>query len=238
MWGIVFPILLVTLISVARNSGVEYSARLQAASLIGFMVWKLCTGVLVAIPNMIESEANTVTLENVMVTAYISFFALLLFRIFARSVRSFLEVTLLGIILTVVWQIALPVSFTAVLITFLTLAGVWGVGLALAGLALLYKSVSSVTGLIAYLAFSISGAFIPINALGLTFTILKYVFPMTWGIDLLRQVMLDHYDLATLWQNGSLLGPTAQTSVMLFIGYLTFEYSLKRARVRGELGVY
>ncbi len=42
--------------------------------------------------------------------------------------------------------IIFPIVYnTAVLITFLTLAGVWRVGL-----ALLYKSVSSVTGLIAY----------------------------------------------------------------------------------------
>ncbi|MCI0559220.1 MAG: hypothetical protein MN733_12055, partial [Nitrososphaera sp.] len=73
MWGVVFPILLVTLISVAENAGVNYSASLQAASLIGFLIWKLCTGVLVAVPRMIEQEASMGTLENVMVTSYLPF---------------------------------------------------------------------------------------------------------------------------------------------------------------------
>ena len=238
MWGVVFPALLVTLISVAGSSGVIYGERLQAASLIGFLVWKLCTGVLVALPRMVEEEASTGTLENVIVTSYIPFITLFFFRVIAQTIRSCLEVALLGVVLTFVFRLPLTVSPTAVLIIFLTLAGVWGVGFSLTGLALIYKNVGSVTSLIAYLAFTISGAFVPINSLGLIFTILKFTFPMTCGIDILRGVMLDGYDLNFLVRNGSLLGLMLQTTLMLGIGYIILNYSLKRVKKRGELGVY
>jgi len=129
-------------------------------------------------------------------------------------------------------------SPAAFLITFLTLAGVWGVGFALAGLAMIYKNIASVTGLVAYLAFTISGAFVPINSLGVVFTILKYTFPMTWGIDILRSVMIDGYDLAFLIRDGSLPGLLLQSGIMLVIGYVVLNSSLNRVKKRGELGVY
>ena len=238
MWGVVFPILLVTLISVAENAGVNYSASLQAASLIGFLIWKLCTGVLVAVPRMIEQEASMGTLENVMVTSYLPFSVLFFFRVIARSIRSCLEALLLGLVLTFVFGLSLTMSPAAFLITFLTLAGVWGIGFALAGLAMIYKNIASVTSLVAYLAFTISGAFVPINSLGVVFTILKYTFPMTWGIDILRNVMIDGYDLAMLIRNGSLPGLLLQSAAMLIIGYVILNSSLNRVKVRGELGVY
>ncbi len=238
MWGVVFPILMVTLISAAANAGINYSASLQAASLIGFLIWKLCSGVLIAIPHMIEEEASTGTLENVMVTSYIPFPLLFFFRVIARSIRSCLEVFLLGLGLTLIFRLPLTMSPTALLVTFLTLVGVWGVGFALAGLAMVYKNIGSVTSLVVYLAFTISGAFVPLNALTGLFTVLKVTFPMTWGIDILRRVMIDGYDFSFPISDGSLPGLFLQSMSMLLIGYIILYGALNRVKQRGELGVY
>ena len=120
----------------------------------------------------------------------------------------------------------------------LTLAGVWGVGYAVAGLALTQKAVSSVTNLLANLAFLISGALVPLPALGLLSTILNVVFPMTWGIEILRDVVLNGTTLIELMQNGMLLGLGVQTAVFLLVGLFTFNHSLQQVRRRGELGSY
>jgi ABC-2 type transport system permease protein len=110
--------------------------------------------------------------------------------------------------------------------------------MALAGLAMIYKSVSSVTGLVANLAFLISGALVPINALGLVFTALKLFFPTTWGIDVLRGVVLNGDSLAVLLRGGALPVLLLQNGLMLAIGWLVFNISLQRARTNGVLGVY
>lgn len=238
MWGVVFPVLMATLISVAANAGINYGPSLQAASLIGFLIWKMCTGVLVAAPRMIEQEAGTGTLENVMVTSNIPFPLLFFFRVMASSIRSCLEVLLLGVVLTFVFRLPLAMSPTALLVTFVTLAGVWGVGFALAGLAMIYKNVGGVTGLIAYLSFTISGAFVPLDSLESVFTVLKFTFPMTWGIDILRRVMIDGYDFSLLMRDGLLPGLLLQSMGLLIIGYIVLSSSLIQVKKRGELGAY
>lgn len=239
MWGVIFPILLVTVQSVVNaNTAVGFGERERAESLIGFLVWNLCMGVLRAIPLMVAEESRTGTLENVLTSTYLPFGTLFALRILARSLRSILETALLGLVLVLFFRLPLIPSFTAVLVALLTLAGTCGVGMALAGLAMIYKSVSSVTGLVANLAFLISGALVPINALGLVFTALKLFFPTTWGIDVLRGVVLNGDSLAVLLRGGALPGLLLQTGLMLAIGWLVFNISLQRARTNGVLGVY
>ena len=237
MWGVIFPVLLVTLISVAEVSGVEYGESLQTASLIGFLVWKLCMGVLSSLPSMIEDEAGAGTLENLVLSAQVPFGALFGARVVVRSGRSLLETLLLGVTVSFLLQLPLSISPLALFVALLTLLGIWGVGFALAGLALIYKSISSVTELVGYLAFSISGAFVPINGLGWLFVVLKYTFPMTWGIDLLRQVMIENAALEELLNSGSLLGLLLQTAVLLIVGVWSFQAALKQVMIRGELSL-
>lgn len=239
MWGVIFPILLVTVQSVVNaNTAVGFGEQERAESLIGFLVWNLCMGVLRAIPLIVVEESRTGTLENVLTSTYLPFGTLFAFRILARCLRSILETALLGLVLVLFFRLPLTPSFTAVLVALLTLAGACGVGMALAGLAMIYKSVGSVTSLVANLAFLISGALVPINGLGLVFTVLKLFFPMTWGIDVLRGVLLNGDSLTLLFSSGALPCLMLQTGLMLVIGWLVFHISLQRAKTNGVLGAY
>ena len=236
MWGIIFPILMVTLINVAEASGVQYDRSMQTATLIGFLVWKLCTGVLSSMPSMIEAEVSTGTLENLVLSSHQPFIWLFSGRVLARSIFSFMETVLLAAVLSFVFRLPLSISPTAVFVLLLTLGGVVGVGFALAGLALIYKSISSVTELVGYLAFSISGAFIPINALGGLFTFLKYTFPMTWGITLLRDVMQENVFFVDLLYDREIFGLMVQTAFLFAFGLFVFQFSLRAVFRQGELG--
>lgn len=238
MWGVIFPILLVTIQSVAINSGVNFGPVQQAQSLIGFLVWKLCMGVLIAVPAMIEEEVQTGTLENVLLSTHLPFRTLFFCRILARSLRSLLETLLLALVLLLVFRLPLAFSPAAWLVAGMTLAGVWGVGYGVAGLALLYKSVSSVTALLASLSFLISGALVPLGSLGFLYLALKLLFPMTWGIEILREIILNEATLVELMRMDALPGLVLQTAVMLVSGLFIFEKALKKARHSGELGSY
>ena len=247
MWTVIFPLLIFTLINIANDSGLSYNQTeyLVEASLIGFLVWKLCTGVLVPLTKMIELESGEGTLEIVTLTAQIPFPLLIFYRIIAISVKSFIEVCLLAVSFVILSYI-LPisplaifaqVSPLAIFVLILTLIGVWGVGFILSSLAMIYKNVSNITSLVAYLAFTISGAFIPIYMLDI-FNFLKLFFPMTWGINILRNIMLYGYDLSRIIYDNSLLGLILHCVIMVSIGYTMLKYSLTRVKERGELGTY
>ena len=189
--------------------------------------------VLADMPEMMAEEARTGTLESVVVSSQISLVQLLLLRVLARSTRSVLETILLGVVLAWLFDLSLAMSLMAVVVVTITLLGTWGVGLLLMGLALLHKAVGSVTSLVTNLAFLVSGAFVPINGLGWLFTLLKLFFPTTWGIDLLRQAMLDGFVASV-----SLLGLVSQTGLLLGSGIFVFRWTLKLAKEKGVLGSY
>ena len=238
MWGIIFPILMLTVQSAANYSGVTYGSEQLAESLIGFIVWKQCMGVLVGIPEMIEEEARTGTLENILLSTCVPFRMQFFYRIVARSLRSFLETLILAVALMVFFRLPLPFPPAAWVVLFLTLAGVWGVGYLVAGLALVHKTVSSITSLMANLAFLISGAMIPLDSLGMLYTGLMLLFPMTLGIQMLRDVVLNGTTLMELMQSGELVLLTLQTIYFLVVGLFVFNFCLHQVRRTGELGSY
>ncbi|MCA9964227.1 MAG: ABC transporter permease [Anaerolineales bacterium] len=234
MWGAIFPILLLTLQNVVNATATrQFGLEEQAASLTGFLIWHLCMRVLGMMPEMITEEAQTGTLESVVVATTIDFKHLVLLRVLSRSVRSTIETLLLGVGLMWLLRVPLNLSLTAVSIIVMTLIGTWGAGFILMGLALLYQVVSSVAGLVTNLAFLISGAFVPINGLGWVFTVLKFVFPTTWGIDLLRQ---EAAGVATDWR--AFLGLGVQTLCLLCLGMVVLHWALGQAKERGVLGSY
>lgn len=238
MWGIIFPILILSVQQVAIAHDVEFGPAQIGASMIGFLVWRLCMTVFSAIPNTVEEEARIGTLENIVLSTRASMNTVLTSRIIVRSARSVVETVLLALVIILFFKISLPITPLAILIIILTLAGACGVGLALAGAALVYKSVGSFVGLVTLLALFISGAAIPLNSLGTVFVVLKYVFPTTWGIDLLREVILHQHNLSELLASGELIGLAIQTMLMIAVGYYVFHRSFLKARLRGQLGTY
>jgi hypothetical protein len=77
-----------------------------------------------------------------------------------------------------------------------------------------------------------------LGSLGFLYLALKLLFPMTWGIEILRDVVLNKVTLVELARIGVLPGLVLQTAVMLVGGLFIFERALKQARRSGELGSY
>ena len=228
--AIIFPVLMLLFDSLASRYGSEYGAVRQLQSLIGFLVWYLCMKLMVAIPTMVEEESVVGTLENIILTN-VTFEKTLILRTIVMLLRLGLETALLATVLSLALGLTLTFTPATSFITLLLLLGSCGVGFALAGLALLYKSVSSVSSVIGNLALLLSGALVPLDGLGAIFTVLKYCFPMTWGISLLRQMAF----LPGFVNTSELAGLTMHTLLMLGIGWLIFSTCLQQARQQGAL---
>ncbi len=228
--AIIFPVLMLLFDSLAARYGSGYGAARQLQSLIGFLVWYLCMKLMVAMPTMVEEESVLGTLENVVLTA-VAFEKTLVLRTVVMMLRLGLETALLGTVLSL--ALGLTLSFTpgTAFVTLLLLLGSCGVGFALAGLALIHKSVSSVSSVIGNLALLLSGALVPLDGLGTIFIVLKYSFPMTWGISMLRQIT----NSPGFLNSAELAGLTLQTLLLLAAGWLIFSTCLQRARQQGVM---
>lgn len=233
LWLVAFPFMMLTFDSVAG----DYGSDQRLASLIGFLVWELCTGVLVATTDSVTEEARHGTLESV-VLAPVAPLVIFSLRIMAVFVRRAVETTILGLALVFILHLPFAWNVPALLVLSLTILSVAGVGLALGGLAMIYKSIDSVVGVVTLLAVLFTGALVPLNGLGMFFAFLKYLVPMTWGIDALRAVLVSGEEWSALWLDGTLWGLSIQAFAFLTLGTAAFIWSVRRARILGSLGTY
>ena len=233
IWGIAFPLILLMFDSVSGGYGTDN----RIASLVGFLVWDLCIGAMTATTQMIQAEAQEGTLEVVLISP-IPPVVIALLRVTAVFTRQLLETMLLGGFLLWVLGLTIPVNGATGLVLLVTMVGVVGVGLFLGGLALVYKNIGSVVGVLGLLALFLTGAILPLNPLGFVFTLLKYSLPTTWGIETLRLTVLAGVNIASLWQDGILFGLLLQAVVFLLGGIYAFRWGFYRAQQQGRLGSY
>ena len=233
LWLVAFPFMMVTFDSVAGGYGPDR----RLASLIGFLVWNLCMGVLSTVAESVTTEARQGTLESVLL-APISPLTIFSLRLTAVFIRQAVETAVLGLALTLILGLSFTLSGPALLVILLTILSVAGVGLALGGVALVYKRIDSVVAVITLLAVLFTGALVPLNSLGSLFQVLKYTLPTTWGIDALRHVMIEGASWITLWHDGVWVGLGVQTAVFLLFGCILFNWGFQRALRQGSLGTY
>lgn len=233
MWLVAFPLMMVLFGGVAG----EYGPEARSASLIGFLVWDLCLGVPTALTQDVSRESREGTLETLFL-APLSPTVLFSLRILAAFLIQLVRTLALGLILVVLLGLSIGVSGSAFLVLALTVAGAYGVGLMLAGVALVHKEVAGLVGTLSLLAVLATGALVPLNSLGALFTALRLIVPTTWGIDALRAVMLGSEGWGTLWADGTWLGLSVQALAFVGLGVLVFRRGIVRARIEGTLGSY
>ncbi|MEZ4594923.1 MAG: hypothetical protein R3D55_27840 [Chloroflexota bacterium] len=228
--AIIFPVLMLLFDSLATRYGSDYGAARQLQSLIGFLVWYVCMKVMVAIPTMVEEESVVGTLENITLTT-VAFQKTLILRTVVMTLRLGLETALLATVLSLALGLTLTFTPATILITLLLLLGSWGAGFALAIRRCFTKASAVLAASLAVWLCCCQALWCPLDGLGPIFTVLKYGFPMTWGISLLRQMTF----LPGFVNIAELAGLTLHTLFMLGIGWLVFSTCLQRARRQGAL---
>ena len=235
VYALVFGVLMVLFQDLAARSGAAYGPSQQAASVIGALVWHLCMGTMVELSAIVRNEADTGTLELVILSAP-SALSMFMARAAAISLFRGSQTLLIGVLLVVILRLPLAFSLTMLPVLLLTLLGVWGMGLTFAGIALVYKQVQNLARLVGNLSLFFAGALVPLNTLGLVFELLKYFFPMTWGIDLLRLLLLGKAGAAMV--AGQVGGLFVQTAILFGVGVVVFQWGLARARHGARLATY
>lgn len=208
-----------------------------APLLLGFIVWFYARIVVVAIGADLLGEAQAGTLEQMYMSPIPAEF-LLVGRMCAILLTSTIMVFLTTATLVLVLRIPLPLRWEGIPILLLTLIGLSGFTLILAGAALVFKQVEALADLIQNAMLFLTGALLPIDHFPSWLAAIAQTLPITQGIVVLRHVELDQQSLAGAWLNGSLPLLLLHSAAYLSVGWLIFKYGERVARYRGTLGQY
>lgn len=117
-----------------------------------------------------------------------------------------------------------------------TLVGLYGIGFALAGVALVAREVHAALDISSFGLNILTGQAYPVSILPRVLLTISLALPLTYGIDALRGMLLGTETLLPINQAVVLLWTTALVCVVF--GLLVFVLSDRRARRRGTLAMH
>ena len=217
-------------------TGGACSTQEQAVVLVGWLTWQVAGRCIAHLSDAISDEAQTGTLEQVCLSP-----TPLAVVITARSVAYLLTAGTEGIVAAIVLAFVvgpLPVGAGLLVLFFVSLVGAYGLGFLFAGLSTVFKRTSSLTNLVFSLMIFFTGAFVGLEKLGWVFTATRFLFPVTWGISLMRAVLADNATFLSLWSSGELVGLSLHSTAYLVLGLGVFAWGYRTARRKGTLAHY
>lgn len=214
----------------------NYRAEAQLASLVGFFIWRVADGCILRTAGSISDDAQSGTLEQVWLSGMSPQLILL-----ARSLAILLYHTLRGVLLAAVLMLILhllPMLSPGVLLIFvLTQAGAFGIAFIISGLHLVYKNVSSLTMAISTALLFLTGALAPLNNVP-QLDSLSRALPLTMGIKLMRQLVVEGMSLTALWQQPDVYWLFINTLFYSLAGWLVMGWGQRFAQRDGSLAHY
>ncbi len=172
--------------------------------LYGFLVWYFGSHAINLISIIINEEKEEGTLEQVLLTK-VNFRNLLINRMIAQflfdTVKSLLVVSLL--ILFIDADISVIINFKGlliILILILTVIGVIGIGFLVAGFALKYNRVASISAMASNFIIFFSGIIISVNQLPAFIGWFSKTFPIIWSANIIESILqekpIDGFDFS------------------------------------------
>jgi len=156
----------------------------------------------------------------------------------ARSVVYLLTAGMEGVVAAVVLVFfvgPLRVGAGLLAVFCVSLLGAYGMGFLFAGLALVFKRTSSLTNLVFSLMIFFTGAFGGLERLGWAFTATRFLFPLTWGISIMRAMLAGNISLPALWRSGASVSLFLHSATYLAVGLGILAWGYHTARRKGTL---
>lgn len=200
--------------------------------LLGYLLWTYAAMCIDLAAFNVAREAQTGTLEQYLLNGHPP--ALL---VTTKLVASLFSTTVLvGSVLAVMGKVfgaRLSLGGVALLVIVLTLVGVIGLGLMLAGVIVVYKRASTLGTVLQISLLFLTGAIVPLEMISPVLASTASVLPLTLGIRLLREVTLSGQVSSAL-----VAALAANSAAYLAGGVLVFNRMDAVARRRGLLGHY
>lgn len=208
----------------------------QLGRLLGLLITYFAINGLSNGVELIAEETQTGTLEQAALSPR-PLVVIVLLRDAASYVEMFLRFALVLAIAVAVTgaRFHLDVPAFAILLT-LMYVGTEGLGLVLAGFALLYKRVATLSQFAVMAVFGL--AILPLEGLPRWMSLFVENFPFTQALIILRQVAVAGEPLSKHLADGSVARLALNAAIYLTLGLLAFAWAEREARVRGTMNQY
>lgn len=201
------------------------------SSIVGFALWIFAIMGFIELSWSILEEARNGTLEQLYLSP-VSFGRISGYRLIASFLVNILLVGFFLLAMMIGTGHYLNLDPGVLILLFLVLLSVSGIGFIMGGLALIFKKVQASLNIFQFLFIILLMAPAIIDE-----GIILYILPVSWGSALINEVMVSgtsFMDLSPL----SILILLINSFAYLVIGYLVFAYMERIAKQRGLLGHY
>jgi ABC-2 type transport system permease protein len=208
-----------------------------ASTLLGFIITYYA---MEAISNMswaLMNEAQSGTLEQMYMSLAPSQL-IILGRSFASLISATVQMLLVVVVTTLLFNTRLPLSLDIIPILLISLIGLIGFGYIVGGITLVFKQVGPLANILTNLLLFINGTFVAVELMPAWMGTIATLVPSTLGIILLRRIALDGDTLAMVWADGSLPWLIIHSLVFFVLGWLIYTICERIARQQGTLGQY
>ena len=166
-----FLVFIAAIVILTGISGGHFGLRDQLLVLVGWLTWVVASDCMSELPRTVTEDAQSGTLEQVCLTPVPLAGVLVL-----RSLAFFLGVGakgLLAVALLAIFVSPLPSGPALIVLFLISLIGAFGLGFLFAGVALVFKRIESLVGLVFSLMIFLTGALVGVESLGLAYQVFQ-----------------------------------------------------------------
>ncbi len=204
---------------------------------VGYIMWVYANYMIYDANYFIIDAGQTGVLEQVYLSPY-PFSAKLMSRFFAAAVFCSLELTLVVAALLIFCPVHIPLNIAAIVPFILTLLGIAGFALILAGIGLIFKKSQPFAYLLNNILLFFNGSILPLEKMPKAIQVLSKTLPTTQGIAVMRSMIFDKLSLMGSILDASLIILLLNSLLYMAIGLAVFIYCERWAQKNGILGHY
>jgi len=217
--------------------GGQFNPQQVTSIFLGYIVWFYARIVIMNTSADLIGEAEAGTLEQMYMTPARTEL-LVLGRMLATLISTTIMVLLTALALILILGIRFPVRWEGLFILLLTLVGLLGFTLILGGAALVFKQVDALADLMQNALLFLTGSLLPVSHFPNWLAFIAKTLPITQGIIVLRNVVLNGQSLSSTWANESLIWLIVNSSLYLIAGWIIFKWCERIAKKQGSLSQY
>ncbi|SHK37206.1 ABC transporter permease [Paramaledivibacter caminithermalis] len=193
--------------------------------LLGYITWILSCACISNIGGEIKREMMIGTFYQ-KINAFIPIHLLYIGKLLASLTMQMITIIGVYAISVILFNVKLHLNIYIILLIFLCMIGMYGVGLIIGGFAVYYKQINSIVFIIQMLLLFVSDVLTKKQNLGYVFKII----PLTYCNDLIRKVLSSSY--VGLYD---VIVYILICSFNFFVGIVFLNFMIKQAKKRGNL---
>ncbi len=190
-------------------------------TLLAFLTYPILFIAMLKLVGDLLEEVNGGTFEQMHLSPFSPTY-LLVGRLGALILEGVLIAIIVGVGMTWMLGVSIPLRVAGVLPAALTVIDIAGFALLIGGLALVLPQIGAIAHLFSGLIILLNGTFIPLEWYPSWVQTVARFLPTTLGIEAMHKVLLEGQSLSSIWADGTLPWLLIHTAGLSVLGWLVF----------------